>query len=88
MAQRTISSGELLSSPAVRPPRLVISGHPVRIVWRSGAVEISLQGKAVGSGSKGDRVFVRTEEGHRMAGTVTGSREVLVSNPENGGGLS
>jgi hypothetical protein len=44
-----------------------------------------MQGKAVGSAALGEQVFVRTDEGHRMAGIVTGPATVLLSEPVRGG---
>jgi flagella basal body P-ring formation protein FlgA len=85
VAQRRIDAGDHLTIPAVRPPQLVVSGRPVQLVWTSGALKISLKGKAVGSAAMGERVFVRTEEGHRMSGIVTGPGRVLLSNPDTGG---
>ncbi len=85
VAQRPIGIGDPLSAPAVRPPLLVVSGRPVQIIWSSGALKISLQGKAVGSAALGEQVFVRTDEGHRMAGIVTGPATVLLSSPITGG---
>jgi len=85
VAQRPIGIGDQLSTPAVRPPLLVFSGRPVQIIWSSGALKISLQGEAVGSAALGEQVFVRTDEGHRMAGIVTGPATVLLSSPITGG---
>jgi flagella basal body P-ring formation protein FlgA len=85
VAQRRIEAGTPLTSPAVRPPQLVVSGRPVQLIWASGALRISLQGEAVGSAAMGERVYVRTEQGHRMAGIVTGPGTVLLSSPGTGG---
>jgi len=85
VAQRRINAGEVLTTPGVRPPLMVVSGRPVQLVWSSGQLKISLQGKAVGSAALGEQVFVRTDEGHRMAGIVTGPSTVLLSDPGRGG---
>jgi flagella basal body P-ring formation protein FlgA len=85
VAQRRIEAGDNLTVPAVKPPQLVVSGRPVQLIWTSGALTISLKGKAVGSAAMGERVFVRTEEGQRMSGIVTGPGTVLLSNPDTGG---
>lgn len=85
VAQRRIQAGEALVAPGVQPPLLVVSGRPVQLTWSSGPLTISLEGTAVGSASLGERVFVRTEEGRRMAGVVTGPGTVLLSNPGTGG---
>lgn len=78
VAARVIDAGEILSPPVVRPPELVTSGLPVQLVWSSGALEITLSGRAAGSGALGERVFVRTENGHRLAGVVTGPGRVAL----------
>jgi flagella basal body P-ring formation protein FlgA len=85
VAQRRIQRGELLTTPGVRAPQLVVSGRPVQLIWTSGKLKISLQGDAVGSAALGERVYVRTPEGHRMAGIVTGPATVLLSDPGIGG---
>jgi len=79
VTQRRIGTGEILTRPHVRPPELVVSGRPVRLVWTSGSLTLSVDGKAVGSGALGERIFVRTEDGHRMAGVVSGPGTVAVS---------
>lgn len=79
VAQRRIEAGERLSAPAVRPPVLVVSGRRVQALWSNGRISLTVLATAVGSGSLGDRVFVRTEEGTRLEGIVQGPGEVLVS---------
>jgi flagella basal body P-ring formation protein FlgA len=81
VAQRRIDAGDVLTRPGVRPPLMVVSGRPVQLIWSSGPLKISLAGTAVGSGSEGETVFVRTEEGKRMSGVITGPGTVLLSNP-------
>jgi len=81
VAQRRIDTGDILSRPGVRPPLMVVSGGTVQLIWTSGALKISLDGVAVGSGSIGETVFVRTEAGTRMSGVITGPGTVLLSTP-------
>jgi len=79
IAQRRIDAGEVLAKPAVRPPLMVVSGRPVRVVWSNGKVSLTVQATAVSSGSRGERVFVRTSEGTRLDGVVQGPGLVLIS---------
>ncbi len=82
VAQRTIEEGELLVSPAVKPPLLVTSGRPVTLFWSNGSVKVSLQGTAAGSATLGEPVLVRTEDGTRLSGLVEGPGLVrLQGNP-------
>lgn len=81
VTQRRIDAGEVLTRPGVRPPLMVVSGGPVQLIWSSGALKISLDGTAVGSGSMGETIYVRTEQGSRMSGVITGPGTVLLSTP-------
>jgi flagella basal body P-ring formation protein FlgA len=81
VAQRSISAGELLTEPAVKPPLLVVSGRPVEALWSEGNLELKIQGTAVGSGAMGERVYVRTSGGRRLDGVVQGPGLVQISNP-------
>lgn len=79
VVQRRIEAGEALTEPAVRPPLMVVSGRSVRALWSNGRVSLTVQATAVGSGSEGERVFVRTSQGTRLEGIVQGPGLVLIS---------
>lgn len=85
IAQRRLEAGDALTTPGVKPPQMVVSGQPVQLLWSSGSLKISMMGRAAGSGALGQRVYVRTEDGHRMSGIVTGPGTVALSNPGTGG---
>jgi flagella basal body P-ring formation protein FlgA len=70
VVQRVIERGDPLGRPAVRPPLAVASGSPVELRWQGGAVRLRLAGVAAGSGALGDQIYVRTESGKRMQGTI------------------
>mgnify|MGYP006284635639 CR=1 FL=1 len=78
VAQRRIRPGEVLARPALRPPDLVVSGRPVEIRWARNGVEVTMEGKAAGSGALGEEVFVRTGTGERLRGVVRGPGTVVI----------
>lgn len=79
VAQRALSSGDELVTPAVRPPLAVVSGRPVEIRWGRGAVRITMAGTSGGSAYVGERVTVRTGSGSRLEGVVEATGIVDVS---------
>jgi flagella basal body P-ring formation protein FlgA len=79
VTQRLIREGETLRWPAVQPPLAVVSGRPVALVWRSGGIELRVQGTASGSAPMGGEVLVRTQEGRRLRGVVVGKGVVDVT---------
>jgi flagella basal body P-ring formation protein FlgA len=78
MTRRTIAAGELLRSPAVQPPDLVAANTPVEIVWRDVNISLTMRGTAMGNGSLGERVAVRTEQGKRIEATVVAAGRVRI----------
>lgn len=78
VAQRRIRPGEALAPPALRPPDLVVSGRPVRILWARNGVKVRMEGRAAGSGAMGEEVFVRTGTGERLRGVVRGPDTVVI----------
>ena len=70
VTQRTLTRGDRLVTPAVRPALSVMSGSPVEIVWRRGAISLALPGTAAGNGAIGEQVLVRSETGKRMRGII------------------
>lgn len=82
MARRRIAAGEPLRSPAVTPPDLVRLGQPVQVVWRDGAVELRLTGRAMASGAAGQRVSVRIDTQRRFEGVVVGPALVRLDPPD------
>lgn len=76
--RRRIRAGEALKAPAVAQPLLVRPGDDVRITFARGGLEISLAGRAAGSGALGERVAVRAATGVRLEGVITGTGTVRV----------
>jgi flagella basal body P-ring formation protein FlgA len=64
----------------VQAPLAVKPGQDVRIVYVHGPVELSLTGRAAGSGSIGERVAVRAETGKRLEGVIVAPGTVRVDN--------
>jgi flagella basal body P-ring formation protein FlgA len=78
VTRRVLRKGELLAPPAVEAPVLVKGGESVEIIWVRGAISLRLRGRALQSGTLGERVRVRTESGHRLVGTVDGPGRVVI----------
>lgn len=79
VTRRLVRKGEVLAPPTVDRPVLVEGGHDVEILWERGSVSLKLRGRAVQSGAMGERVWVRTESGQRLQGTVDGPGRVVIA---------
>ena len=78
VARRTFRTGEVLEAPGVSPPDLVTSGDMVNVIYTAPGVAITLRGTAVGSGAKGDEVYVRLDNRRRLRGVVAAANTVRV----------
>jgi flagella basal body P-ring formation protein FlgA len=76
VTRRVIKPGELLREPAVAPAPLVGAGQTVSYTFRSGGIELTLEGVAMNAGSLGSDVAVRLDPKRRVVGTVTGPGRV------------
>jgi flagella basal body P-ring formation protein FlgA len=85
ITQRPIRKGEVLSRPAVAPPRAVVSGMPVTIIVRRGGIVLTLAGTAAGHAELGGSVHVRTENGQRLTGVAVGPSQVEIPNASSEG---
>ncbi|MAW85362.1 MAG: flagella basal body P-ring formation protein FlgA [Phyllobacteriaceae bacterium] len=80
VAARTILPNRLIFPEDVREADLVRAGVPVRAVFRSGALEISLVGLPLANAAAGETVRLRNREsGRQFSGTVQPDGSVLVS---------
>jgi flagella basal body P-ring formation protein FlgA len=78
VARRNIRAGEILEAPSVSQPDLVSSGDAVDVVYSAPGVTIRVRGTAVGSGGKGDEVYVRLDNRKRLRGIVAAANTVRV----------
>ena len=78
VARRNIRAGEILETPSVSQPDLVSSGDEVDVVYTAPGVTIRVRGTAVGSGAKGDEVYVRLDNRKRLRGIVAAANTVRV----------
>lgn len=78
VARRSFRTGEVLEAPGVSPPDLVSSGDVVNVIYTAPGVAITLRGTAVGSGAKGDEVYVRLDNRRRLRGVVAAANTVRV----------
>lgn len=78
VARRSFRTGEVLEAPGVTPPELVSSGDVVNVIYMAPGVAITVRGTAVGSGAKGDEVYVRLDNRRRLRGVVAAANTVRV----------
>jgi len=78
VARRTFRTGEVLEAPGVSPPDLVSSGDAVNVIYTAPGIALTLHGTAVGSGAKGDEVYVRLDNRRRLRGVVAAANTVRV----------
>ncbi len=72
VAERVISAGDPLESPAVRPPVIVRGGSEVEAVLVHDRITLRVRAEALSSARLGDRIDVRLASGMRATGRVVG----------------
>lgn len=78
-ARRTLVAGRPIPVNGVAAPFIVKEGRRVRIVFRSGGLEISAAGHALQSGGEGDIVGARNvDSGRIVRGTVAADGSIVV----------
>lgn len=78
-ARRRLSPGRVLTSRDVGPPRLVLRGKPVRIVYAERGIMLTALGTARDDGAFGEPVRVINPESRlEIQGVATGHQEVTV----------
>ena len=70
VTRRVIAAGEVLREPAIMRPDVVKTGDVVQLVYRQGAVELRMVGRALGSAARGEKVQVRVDSRRRFSGVV------------------
>ena len=78
ITRRTIAAGEMLRQPAVQPPDLIVANEPVEIEFKDANVRLIMRGVSTRSGSLGERIVVRTEQGKRIEGVVVAAGRVRI----------
>ncbi|HEX7075273.1 MAG TPA: flagellar basal body P-ring formation chaperone FlgA [Hyphomicrobiaceae bacterium] len=79
VARRTLLPGRLIPEGSVREPYLVETGSPVTVIFRSGALSISLIAVPLESGAAGDVVKLRNmDSGAVFSGVVLSDGTVRV----------
>ena len=71
--KRPISAGAALTRAMLTAPRLVSRGDDVTIIARSGLVAISVKGKAMMNGRKGDKIRVRNTSSRQVIQAIVTS---------------
>jgi flagellar basal body P-ring formation protein FlgA len=78
-ARRTLVAGRPIPVNGIAAPFIVKEGRRVRIVFRSGGLEISAAGLALQSGGEGDIVGARNvDSGRTVRGTVAADGSIVV----------
>ncbi|MGI9416244.1 MAG: flagellar basal body P-ring formation chaperone FlgA [Geminicoccaceae bacterium] len=78
-ARRRLSPGRVLTSRDVGPPRLVLRGKPVRVVYAERGLKLTALGTARDDGAFGEPVRVINPESRlEVQGVATGHQEVTV----------
>ena len=77
--KRSIGSGKTLHAGLLRREQLVKRGAQVEIVAITGGLHVTMRGKALGDGGRGDRVRVKNlNSGRVITGTVSGRGVIRV----------
>lgn len=68
LVQRAVAAGEWLRAPAVIPRPVVTAGQSVFVLYRHGAVQLSLQAVALNTAAVGESVSIRVGRTRRLRG--------------------
>jgi flagella basal body P-ring formation protein FlgA len=80
-SKRAIRTGQTLHAGLLKREKLVRRGKPVAIIAELGGLEVSVRGKALADGSRGDQIRVENlASGRVVSGTVAGDGLVKVLN--------
>jgi|GEM_PF-2802643 len=80
-ARRRLTPGRILTSRDVGPPRLVLRGKPVRVIYSEHGLLLTALGTARDDGAFGEPVRVINPESRlEIQGVATGHQEVTVGN--------
>lgn len=85
VTRRALSAGEELRAPTVDRPQIIEAGQTVRVIYRTGSIQLSVRGKAGGSAAAGEEVWVRTESGQRLMGVAEAPGLIRIGVPGKGG---
>jgi flagella basal body P-ring formation protein FlgA len=77
--RRPIAAGEVVGSPAARPPLAIEAGQMIDVEWRNDAVRVTARGVALNSARTGESVRVRVAGREQpLFGRVTGHGSALL----------
>lgn len=79
-ARRNLASGQLMRSSDLISPKIIERGQTVDLVAEAAGLKVHMQGKSLGSGGVGERLYVKNlSSGKRVEGLVLASGSVLVN---------
>lgn len=80
-SKRAISAGSTLHAGLLRREQLVKRGAQVQIIANTGGLYVTMRGKALADGSRGDRIRVKNlGSGRVVTGTVSGRGVIQIEN--------
>jgi flagella basal body P-ring formation protein FlgA len=83
MPRRAIAAMRPVTAADIEAPALVKRGELVTVALQNGALNLTLQGKALQNGSEGDIVrIVNTASNRMLEGVVTGPQTVTIKSPD------
>ena len=72
VARRLVNAGEQLRGPAVAPPIVLTANQTVDVIYANRDIEITIRAVVTRDAALGERVTVRTSDGHHLDGIVAG----------------
>ncbi len=77
--RRRVTSGNVVTARDIGPRSLVRANTVVTVIWNTGSLSLSMQGRALESGAAGDEIRVlNTATSRTVRGTVLASGQVEV----------
>ena len=77
--RRIVDAGKAIRDVQLTPPQIVSRGETVTIIYKTGPMTLTAQGKALQNGAKGDNIrIINTTSNSPVEGFITAAREVTV----------
>ncbi len=83
-ARRPLREGAAVAAHDLTPPRVIAKDDLVQVIYRDGAVELTLQGKALGPAAVGESFQVLNPQSKKIIQAVATGRGTALTGPEAG----